>query len=228
MINVHRSHDREHADHGWMQSSHAFASGASEGFRSLRALNEIRLAPGEGFDTHRHENMEIITYVVEGVWEHNDGLNNGTVIFPGDIQRMTAGTGVAHTEFNHSRTEPVHVLQIWITPERPGLVPSYEQRMFVPEESIRAPLLLASHDGREDSVTVHQDAELFLCTLEPGAGYTHELHSGRAAWVQLVRGSIMLGEMDLHAGDGAAVTDESSIHLHGLATAEVLVLELGG
>lgn len=208
-----------------MQSSHVFAPGVSAGFRSLRALNELRLAPGEGFETHRHEDVEIITYVVDGVWEHNDGLNNGTVIFPGDIQRMTAGTGVAHTEFNPSRTEPVHLLQMWIAPERAGLVPSYEQRMFVPEESIGTLLLLASRDGRDNSVMIHQDAELFLCTLEPGMGLTCELRPGRAAWVQLVRGSVMLGATDLHAGDGAAITDESIITLHGLAAAEVLVLE---
>ncbi len=232
MIDICRCDERARYRDDWCDSYRTFASteraGAwRQGFRSLRGINEERMAPGRGGDMHAHQDVEIITYVIEGAFGHNDGMNNGTIVLPGDLQRMTAGRGIVHKEFNHSGTEPVHLLQIWVAPERNGLVPGYEQRMFVPEESIGSLLLLASRDGRSHSVTVHQDLELYLSTLEPAHEVRHRLGDGRAAWVQIVRGSMVVNGALLHAGDGAALTEEPELVLEGNDGGEALVFDLG-
>jgi len=220
MITLRPARERGHFDHGWLDTFHTFSFAdyhdpAHMGFRTLRVINEDRVQPGRGFPTHPHRDMEIITYVVTGALEHRDSMGNGSVIRPGDVQRMTAGTGVTHSEFNASKTEAVHLLQIWILPARQGLAPGYEQKTFPSTETAGRLRLVASHDGRQGSVTVHQDVHVYLTRLGGGVRVEHELARGRQAWVQLVCGAAYLNEQELEAGDGAALRDEARVTLVG-------------
>ena len=228
MIRVRRSSERGHFEHGWLDTYHTFSFGdyydpAAMGFRALRVLNEDRVAPGMGFGRHGHRDMEIITYVLSGALRHQDSLGTSADVVPGEVQRMTAGTGVLHSEVNPSPTEPVHLLQIWIVPDRKGHEPGYEQRAFAPSPGWR---LLASPDGRVGSVTVRQDVSLYDGRLDPGATLRHDLSPGRHAWLQVTRGSVTLDGHPLVAGDGAAVSDEASLTVTSDVGAEVLLFAL--
>jgi redox-sensitive bicupin YhaK (pirin superfamily) len=232
MIVVRNREDRFHTDAGWLDSRHTFSFGEHYdprhmGFRALRVINEDRVAPGAGFPTHPHRDMEIVSYVLEGSLEHRDSMGTGSIIKPAEIQRMSAGTGVTHSEYNPSRSEGTHFLQIWIVPERRGLPPSYEQRRIPLEERPGRLTLIASRDGRDGSVTVHQDAAIFAGRLRPGDKVTHELAPGRHAWVQVTRGELRLQGRELRAGDGAAVADEPAIAFEASGPAEALVFDLG-
>jgi len=231
MITRRLAQDRGHAQHGWLDSYHTFSFAdyydpRHMGFRTLRVINEDRVQPGKGFGTHPHRDMEIISYVLEGALAHKDSLGTGSVIRPGEVQRMTAGTGVTHSEFNPSRTEPVHFLQIWLLPERAGLPPSYEQRAFPTEEKQGRLRLVASPDGREGSVTIHQAVDLYASLLAPGQAVTHRLTPGRHAWVQVLRGTIRLNDTALSAGDGAAASEEALLTMTATDPAEVLLFDL--
>jgi len=232
MITIRRSEDRGLAEHGWLTSQHTFSFAdyydpGHMGFRDLRVINEDWVAPGKGFPTHPHRDMEIITYVLDGALEHKDSMGNGSVIRPNEVQRMTAGTGVTHSEQNASRTEAVHLLQIWILPERGDLRPSYEQRLFSIDEKRGRLRLVASRDGREGSVTVHQDAALFASVLEPGQEVVHALARGRHAWVQVARGAVTVGDSALEEGDAAAVSDEAGVTIRAREPSEILLFDLG-
>jgi len=231
MITVRRSDERGHYDHGWLDTRHTFSFADYHdprfmGFRSLRVVNEDRVRPGQGFGTHPHRDMEILTYVLEGALAHRDSMGNGSTIHPGEVQRMSAGTGVTHSEFNASQKEAVHFLQIWLLPEQRGLPPGYEQRRFPAEEKRGRVRLVASRDGAEGSVTVHQDARLLAALLGPGEEVHHRLAPGRHAWVQVARGEVELGGRRLSAGDGAALSGEPEVALRGATEAEVLVFDL--
>ncbi len=231
MIRARRANERGKSQIDWLDSRHTFSFAdyydpAHMGFRALRVINDDRVQPSSGFPPHPHQDMEIITYVLAGALGHQDNLGNGSTIRPGEVQRMSAGTGVVHSEWNHSESERVHLLQIWILPERRGLTPSYEQRAFAPSELSDRLRLVASRDGRQGSVTVHQDAALYATRLAAGAKVTHELASMRHAWVQVAWGAVALNGLDLGAGDGAAVSDEKQIELRAGEDAEVLVFDL--
>jgi quercetin 2,3-dioxygenase len=232
MITVRRADARGHADHGWLDSRHTFSFAdyydeRHMGFRTLRVINEDRVQPGQGFGTHSHRDMEIVSYVLEGALEHKDSLGTGSIIRPHEVQRMTAGRGVSHSEFNASREELVHFLQIWIVPRRRDLDPSYEQRLFPREEKHNRLRLLASEDGRDGAVTIHQDAELYGTVLDAGAAVRHALRPGRYAWVQVARGDVRVNGEALRAGDGAALSDEAAVDVTALGAAEVLLFDLG-
>ena len=231
MIAIRRSAERGRADHGWLDTRHTFSFADYHdphhmGFRALRVINEDRVQPGQGFPTHGHRDMEIISYVLSGGLAHRDSLGTGSVITPGDVQRMSAGTGVRHSEYNASAEEPVHFLQIWIEPSRRGIAPGYEQRTF-PESEKRGRLrLVASPDGRDGSVTLQQDARLYASVLPPDASVTHALDRGRHAWVQVVRGAVTVNGQRLDQGDGAALSDEPTLTITGAAPAEILLFDL--
>jgi len=231
MITRRPSHERGHANHGWLDSYHTFSFAdyydpKHMGFRHLRVINEDRVQPKGGFGTHSHHDMEIITYVLEGSLEHRDSMGNQSIIVPGDVQRMSAGTGVTHSEYNPSHTEPVHLLQIWILPEKKGLPPSYQQWVFQPEEKRGALRLIGSRGGRDGSVTVHQDVDLFAALLESGELVWHTLPPGRHAWLQVVDGAVALNGTLLFAGDGAAVSDEDRLEITASKSSEVLLFDL--
>ena len=232
MIAVRPGAARGHVDHGWLDTYHTFSFAsyhdpAHTGFRSLRVINDDRVKPAEGFGTHGHRDMEILTWVLEGALEHKDSMGNGSIIRPGDIQRMTAGTGVTHSEFNPSREEPVHLLQIWLLPRQRGLTPSYEEKRF-PEASRRGGLrLIAARDGRDGAVTIHQDADLWTALLEPGESVRHVLAPGRHAWLHVARGTVAANGVSLAAGDGAAISDETAVEVKAADRAEVLLFDLG-
>jgi len=228
---IRRAEARGAANFGWLDSRHSFSFGhyhdpAHMGFGPLRVINEDRVAPGGGFPTHPHRDMEIVSYVLEGALEHKDSLGTGSVIRPGDVQRMTAGTGVTHSEYNASKKEPVHFLQIWILPEREGLAPGYEQKRFEPQEKRGKLRLVASRDGRDGSVTVHRDVDLYATLLARGESLTHALAPGRAAWVQVVRGEIAVNGEPLEPGDGVSVSDAGELRLDGSIEAEALVFDM--
>jgi redox-sensitive bicupin YhaK (pirin superfamily) len=231
MIRVRRSAERGHARHGWLDSFHTFSFAGYHdpdhmGFRAIRVINEDRVQPGRGFDTHSHQDMEIVTYVIEGALEHCDSLGNGSVVRPGDVQRMTAGTGIAHSEHNPSDTDLLHLLQIWILPRVEGLAPSYEQKHF-PADRRRGTLrLVASPDGREGSVRVHQDVNLYASLLERGTVLKHDIEASRHVWLQVVGGDVGLGDVVLRAGDGAALSGEPALEIQAERPAEVLVFDL--
>jgi redox-sensitive bicupin YhaK (pirin superfamily) len=232
MITLRPGNERGHANHGWLDSYHTFSFAnyydpKQMGFRSLRVINEDRVQPSQGFGTHSHRDMEIITYVLEGALEHKDSLGTGAVIAPGEAQRMSAGTGISHSEFNHSQTDPVHFLQIWIIPDQQGLQPSYEQRDFPLEEKRGKLRLIAAKDGRDDAVTVHQDVDLFVTLLVSGEQVIHQLRPNRHAWVQVARGAVMLNGMSLKAGDGAAISEEEKLEISANDTSEILLFDLG-
>lgn len=231
MLTPRYAHERGHARHGWLESYHTFSFAdyydpRHTGFRALRVINEDRVQPGKGFGTHPHRDMEIISYVLEGALEHRDSLGTGSVVTPGEVQRMSAGTGVTHSEFNHSRSEPVHFLQVWILPEQNGLPPGYEQRTFPAAEKRGKLRLVASRDGREGSVRIHQAVDLYASVLTPGEVVTHRLAPGRHAWIQVARGSVTLNDTTLSAGDGAAVSEEGLLTVAAKDPAEVLLFDL--
>ncbi|MBW4696885.1 MAG: pirin family protein [Aphanocapsa lilacina HA4352-LM1] len=231
MITLRASEKRGHAEHGWLDSRHTFSFAdyydpQQMGFRSLRVINEDRVAPGSGFGTHAHRDMEIITYVLEGALEHKDSLGNGSVMRPGDVQRMSAGTGVAHSEFNPSTSEPVHFLQIWILPSKRGVIPSYAQRHFDAANKQGRLVPVVAADGREGALAVHQDMVLCAGLLGAGEWAEHTLAPGRHAWVQVASGAITLNGKTLGAGDGAALSDEPRVVLAGVESSEVLLFDL--
>jgi quercetin 2,3-dioxygenase len=230
-IAVRRANDRGHADHGWLDTWHTFSFSDYHdprfmGFRALRVINEDVVAAGRGFPTHAHRDMEIITYVLRGALQHRDSLGTGSVIRPGDVQRMSAGTGVRHSEANPSAEEPVHLLQIWIEPATPGIAPGYEQKAFTDEDKRGRLRLVASRDGAEGSVTIHQDARVYATLLAPGQAVVHPLAPGRHAWVHVARGTLTLNGQHLGPGDGAAVSRETALTLVGDKDAEALVFDL--
>jgi len=231
MIQIRPAGERGQTKLDWLDSRHTFSFGdyhdpAQLGFRSLRVLNDDRVAAGGGFPTHGHRDMEILTYVLEGALEHRDSLGNGSVIRRGELQRMSAGAGLTHSEANHSATEPVHFLQIWIVPDRRGIPPGYEQRAFPAAEEEHHLRPVATPDGRDGSLTIHQDATLFLATLKPGQHVLHRLRPSRHAWLHVVRGVVTLDEHTLGAGAGAAISDEETIQLDGVEPAEILLFDL--
>jgi quercetin 2,3-dioxygenase len=231
MLTIRRATDRMHTQIGWLDSRHTFSFGEHHdprymGFRALRVINEDRVAPGKGFGTHSHRDMEILSYVLEGALRHQDSMGNGSIIKPGDVQRMTAGTGVLHSEQNASDADSVHFLQVWIQPDRRRLQPSYEQRAFPAEKRTGRLTLLASRDGREDSVTIHQDVALYSAALEAGNRASLAMTSGRQIWVQVVRGGIRLNNNVLSGGDGAALADERAADLEATSPSEVLLFDL--
>jgi redox-sensitive bicupin YhaK (pirin superfamily) len=223
---------RGRADHGWLRSFHTFSFAryfdpAHMGFRALRVINEDRVAPGEGFGSHGHRDMEIVSYVLEGALEHRDSMGTGSIIRAGDVQRMSAGTGVVHSEMNPSRTEPVHFLQIWIIPEREGIAPSYEQKTFTDADKRGRLRLVASPDGSDGSLTMCSQQRIYAGIFEPGSSATLGLERGRHAWVHVARGRVRVNGVDLSAGDGAALSEERSVVVEGVDGAgEVLVFDL--
>ena len=232
MISVRHAAERGTANFGWLDSRHTFSFGdyhdpEQMGFGPLRVINEDRVSPGQGFGTHGHRDMEIISYVLEGALEHKDSIGTGSVIRPGDVQIMSAGTGIRHSEFNHSKTEPVHFLQIWVVPDRNGIAPRYEQKTF-PDADKRGTLrLVGSSDGRDGSVVIHQDVKLFAAILKNAEEVTHALPTGRKGWLQVARGAVVVNGRDLHAGDGAAVDGEPAITVTAkTGGAEILVFDL--
>lgn len=229
MIIVRKSADRGNSQIDWLNSYHTFSFAnyydqRYMGFRSLRVINEDTVQPGCGFGKHPHDNMEIISYVVEGSLEHKDSLGTGSVIKPGEIQRMSAGTGVTHSEFNHSKTESLHFLQIWIIPEKRQLQPSYEQKT-IPHEKDKL-LLIGSHEGSDQAITIHQDVKLFVAYLTESHSIHYQFEKERKGWLQLVKGKIKLNEQSLSAGDGAAITDEEKIDIVCEKNAELLLFDL--
>jgi len=231
MIQYRKAADRGHAQHGWLDSWHSFSFAdyydpAHMGFGPLRVINEDRVQPGMGFGTHGHRDMEIVSYVLDGELSHKDNIGNGSIIRPGDVQRMTAGRGVMHSEFNPSDSKPVHFLQIWIEPDKRGLTPSYEQKRVEPARRRGRLALIASPDGADGSVTVHQDARVYAVDLDGGERVEHEIAAGRRGYVHVARGSVALGDTRLAAGDAAKIEGPARIVLaHGEA-AEALLFDL--
>jgi quercetin 2,3-dioxygenase len=232
MITVRHAKERGAANFGWLDSRHTFSFGeyhdpAQMGFGPLRVINEDRVSPGQGFGTHGHKDMEIISYVLEGALEHKDSIGTGSVIRPGDVQVMSAGTGIRHSEFNHSKTEPVHFLQIWVLPNRQGIAPRYEQKTFPDAEKRGRLRLVGSSDGREGYVVIHQDVELLAALLNAGEKLAHALATGRKGWIQVIRGAVALDGRDLVAGDGAAVANEPALSITAkVDNTEILVFDL--
>jgi quercetin 2,3-dioxygenase len=231
MITIRKSQERGHFDHGWLNTYFTFSFAdyydpQHVHFRTLRVLNDDRVAAGAGFPEHPHRDMEIVTYVLDGALEHRDSMGNGSVIRPGDVQYMSAGSGVTHSEFNASKTEPVHLLQIWMFPEKKGMKPVYDQKTFPREDKQGKLRLVASPDGREGSVTIRQDNELYATVLGAGESVRHELKPERHAFVQVARGSVKLNGTKLVEGDGAAISEEKAVELTGVKDAEVLLFDL--
>lgn len=231
MITIRKSADRGRTKIDWLDSRHTFSFGEyydpeQTGFRTLRVVNEDRVRAGAGFPTHGHRDMEIITYVLEGALEHKDSLGTGSIIRPGEVQRMSAGAGITHSEFNHSPSEPVHFLQIWIVPSGRGIAPGYEQRTIEVARARGAFVPIATRDGHDQSVTIHQDAALSIAKLERGQSVDIDLKSGRYGWLQVARGGVAINAVPLAEGDGAAVSDESKVSIVADSPAEVLFFDL--
>ena len=230
MITIRSASERGKANFGWLDSRHTFSFGsyydpAHMGFSTLRVINEDNVAAGQGFPTHSHRDMEIISYVVDGALEHKDSIGNGSIIRPGDVQRMSAGTGISHSEYNASKENPVHFLQIWVLPEQKDIEPGYEQTYFAPEEKQGKLRLVGSHDGRDGSITIHQDMNLYAARPTEQISYVSK--SDRATWIQVVRGDISLNEQPLSAGDGAAITASESLTIQGQSDdAEILLFDM--
>lgn len=228
---VRPSERRGLAEHGWLHSRHTFSFAEyydpeHMGYRALRVINEDNVEPGRGFGTHPHRDMEIITYVLQGALEHADSMGNGSVIRPGDVQRMSAGTGVSHSEFNHSSAKPVRFLQIWIEPERLSSAPSYEQKHFSARDKYGRLCLVASHDGRDESVMLHQDVDIYAAMLDPEQVVAYDAPAGRHLWVQVARGVVQVSGQLLVAGDGAAITGGTLIEISGADFSELLLFDL--
>lgn len=231
MIRLRPAHTRGHAHHGWLDTWHSFSFAdyydpQEMGWGSLRVLNEDRVAPGAGFPMHGHRDMEILTWILEGMLEHRDSLGNGSVITPGEVQRMSAGTGIRHSERNPSSDASVHLLQIWIEPAELGLAPGYEQKRIDPAALEGRLCLIASPQGRADSVTLHQDAEVYAARLDAGVSVEHRLGAGRLAYLQVARGALTLNGMPLHAGDGAKIRDETALDITATERAELLLFDM--
>lgn len=231
MIEIRPAAARGHADHGWLNTWHSFSFADyydpnNMGFRSLRVINEDFIAPAMGFGMHPHRDMEIITYVLEGAIRHKDNLGNGSVIVPGEVQRMSAGTGIVHSEFNGSESEQAHLLQIWIMPDKRGAEPGYDQRPFPKTEIDGRLRLVASRDGRDGALSINQDVDLYASSLEAGTRLEHRLAPGRHAWVQVARGVLNINGTTLAAGDGAAISDEERLAIEATESAEFLLFDL--
>ncbi len=232
MITLRPARDRGAANFGWLDARHTFSFGNyydpnHMGFGPLRVINEDKVAPGKGFATHGHRDMEIVTYVLDGALAHQDNIGNGATMRPGDVQRMSAGTGILHSEFNASDRDPVHLLQIWLLPAENGIPPSYEQTYFPLEEKRGQLRLVGSPEGRDGSVTIHQDVNLYATQLTPGESVTHGLGGDRIAWIQVARGAVTLNGQSLPAGDGAAISQESEVTLTGVSDdSEVLLFDM--
>lgn len=232
MSQIYRASDaRGDADFGWLKSKHTFSFGSYFdpnyiGFGALRVINEDRVAPSAGFPTHPHENMEIISYVVSGGLEHKDSIGTGSVIRPGELQRMTAGTGVRHSEYNASDTDPVHFLQIWIVPEQDGLAPSYDQKAFPIEERQNALRLIGSRDGREGSLVIHQDLDLYGSLLSADRSLAFDIRPGRKIWLQVVKGALSVNGQQLNAGDGLGLLEQGAVSLSAQQDSEFLLFDL--
>ena len=232
MFDIIQSDTRGAVDHGWLRAKHTFSfanyyNPERVEFGTLRVINEDRVAPGKGFGTHPHRDMEIITYVIDGAIEHKDSMGNGEVITPGEVQRMTAGTGVLHSEFNHSQEKELHLLQIWIYPEKTGLEPSYEQIRFSREEKLNRLRLVGSRDGRDGSVTIHQDVNLYASVLEQDNDVSLDVGDDRKVFVQIIRGDIAVNGQALSAGDGAQIEGERALEISAGSDAEFLVFDMG-
>jgi quercetin 2,3-dioxygenase len=232
MLKIRPAQDRGIANLGWLDSRHSFSFGEYHdpnymGFADLRVINEDRVAPGKGFGTHGHRDMEIVTYVLEGTLEHKDSIGTGSIIRPGDVQRMSAGTGIQHSEFNASTSEPVHLLQIWILPEEKGIEPGYEQKNFAVAEKQGKLRLVGSRDGRDGSITIHQNVDLYAAALLEGESVSYTFRPRRVGWLQVARGEVQLNDLSLSAGDGVAIIQESLVTLQGVAQeAEVLLFDM--
>ncbi len=232
MITLRPAQARGTANFGWLDSRHTFSFGqyydpAHMGFADLRVINEDKVTAGQGFPTHGHRDMEIVSYVLDGALEHKDSIGTGSVIRPGDLQRMSAGTGIMHSEYNASQADPVHFLQIWIMPNQKGLEPGYEQTHFTREDKLNQLRLIGSQDGRNGSVTIHQDVSLYATVLDTNASVSHSIQPGRTVWVQVARGAVTLNGESMTAGDGAAVANEAELTLTGTAdNTEVLVFDM--
>jgi hypothetical protein len=231
-LNIRRAEERGHADHGWLSSHHTFSFAdyydpAHMGFRSLRVINDDRVAPGMGFGTHPHRDMEIFSYVLEGTLEHRDIMGNGRRLKPGQIQLMSAGRGIRHSEYNPTRTEPLHFLQIWIHPKERGLAPSYTEWHPRPEQADAPKVLVISPDGRDGSATIHQDADIYRIRLKPGQAVTHKLGPGRGAWVHVADGALTLNGVPLSTGDGASTEEAGALTLTATRLAETILFDLG-
>jgi hypothetical protein len=230
-LNVRRANERGHANHGWLNSHHTFSFAdyydpAHMGFRSLRVINDDRVAPGQGFGTHPHRDMEIFSYVLEGALQHKDSMGNGSVLKPGQIQLMSAGRGVTHSEFNPSPSEPLHFLQIWIQPRERGRAPSYTEWHPTSKQSAAPKVLVISPDGRDGSATIHQDAEIYRIRLQPGQSVTHELKPRRGAWLQIAEGALLLNGVALATGDGASTEESGTLTLAATKPTEALLFDL--
>ena len=231
MLAIRKAEDRGHADHGWLHSHHTFSFGGYHdprhmGVSNLRVINDDTVAPGGGFATHGHQDMEIISYVLEGALEHKDNMGNGSVIRPGDIQRMSAGSGVTHSEYNPSASEPVHFLQIWLQPNALGVAPGYAQRHFPLADRRGRWALLVSPDGRDGSIASHQDALVFGTLLAPGESLQYHFATGREGYLHLARGRLQVGQVTLQQGDGLRIQKQDLLELQGVETAEVLLFDL--
>ena len=231
MLTLRKSDERGHVDHGWLDARHTFSFASyrdphHKNFRSLRVMNEDVVAPEKGFGTHAHKDMEIVTYVLEGALEHRDSMGNGEVLRPGEFQRMSAGTGITHSEFNPSATESTHLYQIWLLPERTGIEPSYEQKMFSAEERHNRLRLVASRDASEGSLLIHQDARIYLSTLDRGHSVQYELLPQRHAWLQVLRGSVSLNGSELQTSDGASLSNETVLTIEANDDAEIMLFDL--
>jgi hypothetical protein len=231
MITVRKADERGHANHGWLDTYHSFSFANYYdpnyvGFRSLRVMNEDRVQPDAGFGTHGHRDMEIITYVLEGALEHKDNIGNGSIIYPGDVQKMSAGTGILHSEFNPSKTDPVHFLQIWIIPDKKGLNPAYEQHNFSVHKNPGKLHLIAGNNGEGNSIFVQQDVKLYSGALERGDRVTYSLPPQRYAWLQVVKGAVRLNNTPLSVSDGAAISEENTLTINATEDAEILLFDL--
>ena len=231
MVKVRKSKERGQADHGWLKSMHTFSFASyydaqHMGFRSLRVINQDRVAPGGGFPTHPHKDMEIFSYVLEGALRHEDSMGNGRDLRPGEIQLMSAGTGVRHSEFNPSSTEPLHFLQIWILPERTGMAPSYTEWRPTQEQAAQGKVLVISPDGREDSAVIHQDVFVYRIRIKSGDSISHDLAEHRGAWLQMISGSIQLNGTHLHSGDAASMEVSGALEISASEDTEALLFDL--
>jgi hypothetical protein len=231
MLTLRRGNERGRTQISWLDSRHSFSFGGYQdpqyqGFRSLLVINDDTVAPGGGFAPHSHRDMEIISYILSGALEHNDSLGNGSVIRPGDVQRMSAGTGIQHSEYNHSKSDAVHFLQIWIVPDKQGLPPGYEQKNFAAQENPGKLQLVAAPGGQDGAVTIHQDALMYVGKLQSGDSVNHALRPNRHAWLQLATGSVRVNDVDLQAGDGLAIHAENSTTVDALSDAQVLLFDL--
>ena len=230
-MNIRRTDERGHADHGWLNSHHTFSFAdyydpAQMGFRSLRVINDDRVAPGQGFGTHPHRDMEIFSYVLEGTLEHKDSMGNGRQLKPGQIQLMSAGRGITHSEFNPSRNEPLHFLQIWIQPRERGLTPSYTEWLPELEHATTAKVLVISPDGRDGSATIHQDADIYRIRLQPGQTVPHQLRPGRGAWLQIAEGALSFNGVALTTGDGASTEESGTLTLAAAQQTEAILFDI--